>query len=207
MNVRMKVNRKWSDEELVQMILKKQDQNLAISQLYEQHYGMLENLIIQNSGSADDAADIIQETMLVFVQMIVSQKFRGESSIKSILYSIAKNQWISEIRKRKSTQKRNEHFHTQGQENSAIITEAISRQEDYNFIMRLFEQLGERCRRILQLFYYEELPMKEICEQMEFSSEQVLRNKKYKCLKALHESVLANPSIKTNLQKILRNEY
>ncbi|MCS5489241.1 RNA polymerase sigma factor [Algoriphagus limi] len=202
----MKVNRKWRDDELVQMILQKKDQNLAISQLYEQHYGLLENLIIQNSGSADDAADIIQETMLVFVQMVISGKFRGESAIKSILYSIAKNQWISELRKRKSSQKRNEYFHTQDDNDSVAVVEAISQQEDYNFIMSLFERLGEKCRKILQLFYYEELPMKEICEQMEFSSEQVLRNKKYKCLKALNESVLANPSIKSNFQKALRNE-
>jgi len=91
-------------------------------------------------------------------------------------------------------------------EYSPDVSEAIANQENLKYVMALFEKLGDTCRRILQLFYYEELAMKEICEQLEFSSEQVLRNKKYKCLKSLTDSVKASPGISKTLQKILRNE-
>lgn len=202
----MKLNRLFSDEELIQMIRGKTMQSQAINQLYEQHYGMLEQMILQNSGSHDDAADMIQESMLVLVQMIIKDKFRGESSIKSILYSIAKNKWITEIRKKSSSQIRNEKFHTDAEQSTPDITEAIAKQEDLNYIIKLFDQLGETCRKILLLFYFEDYSMAEICKRLEFSSEQVLRNKKYKCLKSLNESVKASPTIQSTLQKILRNE-
>ncbi|KPQ14883.1 MAG: ECF family RNA polymerase sigma factor [Algoriphagus marincola HL-49] len=202
----MKLNKHASDREISEMIRMKKDQNIAIAQLYEQHYGLLEKLVLQNNGTEDDAADVIQDSMLVLVQMIKSEKFRGEASIKSILYSIAKNKWISEIRKQKSTQNRHESYHLEEDEYSPDVSEAIANQENLKYVMALFEKLGDTCRRILQLFYYEELAMKEICEQLEFSSEQVLRNKKYKCLKSLTDSVKASPGISKTLQKILRNE-
>jgi len=202
----MKLSKTFSDREITEMIRNNKDQNLAISQLYQQHYDILENLVLQNSGNQDDAADIIQESMLVLVQMIKTEKFRGESAIRSILYSIAKNKWISEIRRQRSSTVRHESYHESDDSHDMDISEAISRQEDLNFVMSIFEKTGETCKKILQLFYYEELSIKEIREQLEFSSEQVLRNKKYKCLKVLTDTVKSSPAIGRLLQKSLRNE-
>lgn len=202
----MKLNKNFTDQELIEKISQKNDQNTALRQLYELHYGMLEHYIIQNSGSADDAADMIQEVMLIFINIINGGKFRGDSTIKSFLYSICKNLWISELRKRKSTQLRHDNYQAISHQIEVDITEAIEKQENLNYVMRLFEQLGEKCKTILELFYYKELPLKEISEKLGFSSEQVLRNKKYKCLKALNDSVKSSPEIYNNLQKALRHE-
>lgn len=179
---------------------------MALNHLYSQYYQPLEYYILQNSGSDDDAADIIQEVMLVFVKMVREQKFRGESSIKSFLYSICRNLWITELRKRKSTAARNERYEEDKDQLSLDVSEQIQRNENLKFVMDLFEQLGERCKQILTLFYFEELPMKEICERLEFSSEQVLRNKKYKCLSTLTEQVKSSPSLIQNLKNALRHE-
>lgn len=202
----MKLNRNLTDQELLEQIRTKTNPNQAISQLYEQHYGVLENYIIRNSGNQDDAADLIQEVMLVFVKLVTQGKFRGEASIKSFLYSICKNLWISELRKRKSMSARNEQYEMEKDEMDLDITEEISRNENLRFVMDLFEKLGEKCKQVLTLFYFEELPMKEICEKLEFSSEQVLRNKKYKCLQNLTDQVKSSPSLTLHLQKALRHE-
>ena len=202
----MKPKKVFNDEEIIQMIQHKSNQNQALSQLYSQHYGMLEHYILSNSGDADDAADTIQEVMLVFVRLIQEAKFRGESTIKSFLYSITKNLWVTEIRKRKSTQARNEKYYDEAENLSPDISKSISEQENLNYIMRLFSELGNTCKSILTLFYYEEMNMKEICERLDFSSEQVLRNKKYKCLKSLTESVKNSPEVAHNLKKALRHE-
>ncbi|GMQ24204.1 hypothetical protein Aoki45_08860 [Algoriphagus sp. oki45] len=202
----MKLNRNLTDQELLEQIRSKSNPNQAISQLYEQHYGVLENYILRNSGNQDDAADLIQEVMLVFVRLVTQGKFRGEASIKSFLYSICKNLWISELRKRKSMSARNERYEMEKDEMDLDISEEISRNENLRFVMDLFEKLGEKCKQVLTLFYFEELPMKEICEKLEFSSEQVLRNKKYKCLQSLTDQVKSSPSLQTHLQKALRHE-
>lgn len=202
----MKQKKIFTDEEISAMILQKKNQNLALNQLYAQYYEIMAQYVIRNTGSEDDAADIIQEVMLVFVRLIEEGKFRGESTIKSYLYGILKNLWISEIRKRKATNLRHEKYQLKSSPWEADISETLSQQENLRFVMELFSQLGEACKTILTLFYYEELPMKEICEKLEFSSEQVLRNKKYKCLKALTDSVSKSPEISSNLKKALRHE-
>jgi hypothetical protein len=43
--------------------------------------------------------------------------------------------------------------------------------------------------------------MKEILEKLHYENEQVVRNKKYKCLKQLEQLIAAHPSI----QQILKN--
>jgi RNA polymerase sigma factor (sigma-70 family) len=202
----MKLSRNLTDQEILEQIRSKTNPNQAISQLYSQYYGMLEHYILQNSGSADDAADLIQEVMLVFVKLVSEEKFRGEASIKSILYSISRNLWITELRKRKSISARNERYEGEKDQLDTNISDQISRNENLKFVMDLFEKLGEKCQQILTLFYFEEYSMKEICEKLDFSSDQVLRNKKYKCLQSLTDQVKSSPVLLKNLQKALRHE-
>lgn len=202
----MKLSRNLNDQEILDQIKSKSNPNQAISQLYSQHYGMLEHLILTNSGQAEDAADIIQEAMLVVVKMIRNEKFRGESSLKSFLYSICKNLWINELRKRKSNQYRNEHYENEKSQIDLSVVEEIQQMENLRFVMNLFETLGEKCKQVLTLFYFEELSMRDICEKLAFSSEQVLRNKKYKCLQSLIQQVQSSTSLSEKLLKALRHE-
>lgn len=202
----MKVNQNLDDQDLIELILSRKQQNLALNLLYKRHYGLLENYVLQNSGNSEDAADVIQEVMLVFVQIITQGKFRGESTIKSLLYNICKNLWISELRRRKSTFARHEKYEIESEKTELDISESIARTENLKYIMKVFNQLGEKCKKVLQLFYYEELTMKEVREKLNYSSEQVLRNKKYKCLKSLIQKTQSSPKIYKNLQKALRHE-
>ncbi|WP_111669667.1 RNA polymerase sigma factor [Algoriphagus litoralis] len=202
----MKLHRSLTDQEILNQISTKKDPNQAISQLYSQHYGMLEHYILQNSGSGDDAADLIQEVMLVFIKMVTEKKYRGEASLKSFLYSICRNLWITELRKRKSTAARHDRYEGEKDQLDSNISEQIQRNENLKFVMDLFEKLGEKCKQILTLFYFEEYSMKEIVEKLDFSSDQVLRNKKYKCLQSLTDQVKSSPVLLKNLQKALRHE-
>ncbi len=202
----MKLSRHLNDQEILDQIKSKSNPNQAISQLYSQHYGMLEHLILTNTGQAEDAADIIQEAMLVVVKMIRNEKFRGESSLKSFLYSICKNLWINELRKRKSNQYRNEQYENEKSQIDLSVVEEIQQMENLRFVMNLFETLGEKCKQVLTLFYFEELSMRDICEKLAFSSEQVLRNKKYKCLQSLIQQVQSSTSLSEKLLKALRHE-
>jgi DNA-directed RNA polymerase specialized sigma subunit len=68
----------------------------------------------------------------------------------------------------------------------------------------MLDKLGESCRKILMLFYYENLPMKEIVQHLHYENEQVVRNKKYKCLKELTEMVKANPLIAGQINELIK---
>jgi RNA polymerase sigma factor (sigma-70 family) len=62
---------------------------------------MLENYVLNNNGSRDDAADVIQETIVAFIEIVEQGKFRGDSSIKSFLFAITRNVWLTELRKKR----------------------------------------------------------------------------------------------------------
>jgi predicted DNA-binding protein YlxM (UPF0122 family) len=59
----------------------------------------------------------------------------------------------------------------------------MEKREARKQLVAVFEKLGTSCKKILTLFYYENLSIKEILEQTTYENEQVVRNKKHKCLK------------------------
>lgn len=191
----MKQDSMWNDVQLLEALQDAQTINKALDRLYNFHYGMLEYFILQNSGSEIDAQDTIQETMLVFVNMVHEKKYRGEASIKSMLYSINRNIWLSELRRRKNRSHRDKVFESEKEIEIGDYSEQLIKMEGYKLITELFESLGKGCKAILTLFYFDNLSMEEIVQKEKYSSEQVLRNKKYKCMKALTAKVESNEEL------------
>lgn len=179
----------WNDVQILEALQDATKINQALGRLYDFHYGMLEYFILQNSGTESDAQDTIQETMLVFVTMVQKQKYRGDASIKSMLYSINRNIWLTELRRRKNRSKRDVIFESEKEIEIGDYSLELIKMEGYKMMMELFDKLGKGCKSILTLFYFDNLSMEEIVKKEHFSSEQVLRNKKYKCMKALTAKV------------------
>jgi len=200
----MKKLKEYSTEEIISAIRSKKEINGAIQYLYSTHYRYLERYVRQNNGDEDDAADIIQECFLVFIKLIEENKFRQEASIKSYLYAITKNLWITELRKRKSMTMRGEKYTQEKEAIETDISSTLIKNESHELIMGIFKELGEKCKSILYKFYYEDLSMKEIMMLEDFSNEQVLRNKKHKCLKGLIEKIQSDPNKLTTVKKALQ---
>ncbi|MBV9961859.1 MAG: sigma-70 family RNA polymerase sigma factor, partial [Parafilimonas sp.] len=161
---------------------------------------------MNNRGAKEDAADIIQETIVAFIEIIEQDKFRGDSSIKSFLFSITRNLWLSELRKRNSAENRNRVFEKGKNTTEQEIIHHLIRREHFNAIQHLFERLGEKCKQLLMLVYYEEMQMSDITEMMpDYQNEQVLRNKKYKCMKQLEQMMLNNEQLRIQLKNALKN--
>lgn len=70
-------------------------------------------------------------------------------------------------------------------------------------LVALLEHLGENCKQILMQFYYEERSMKEIVATTAYENEQVVRNKKSKCLKKLADMLRERPYLVEQLQTFL----
>lgn len=185
----------WNDVLILEKLRNAQTINQALDRLYDVHYRMLEFFILQNSGSQTDAQDTIQETMLVFVNMVHENKYRGDASIKSMLYSINRNIWLSELRRRKNRVHRDTLFESEKEIELGDYSEELIKMEGYKMMMELFDKLGKGCKSILTLFYFDNLSMEEIVEKEQLSSEQVLRNKKYKCMKALTAKIESNEKL------------
>ena len=202
----MQVERIYRDEELIRDLKSAAKMDTAIRFIYNEYYSLLENYVMNNRGAKEDAADIIQETIVAFIEIIEQDKFRGDSSIKSFLFSITRNLWLSELRKRNSAENRNRVFEKGKNTTEQEIIHHLIRREHFNAIQHLFERLGEKCKQLLMLVYYEEMQMSDITEIMpDYQNEQVLRNKKYKCMKQLEQMMLNNEQLRIQLKNALKN--
>lgn len=66
----------------------------------------------------------------------------------------------------------------------------------------MLNEIGETCKKLLIGFYYENKSMKELLNQFDYENEQVLRNRKSKCMKKLKELLTNNPDLLKNLKPL-----
>ena len=69
----------------------------AIEIIYRENYNMVQSLIINNSGSTDDAKDIFQEAMIVLYEKVRSGTFELNCLIKTYVYSVSRRLWLKRL--------------------------------------------------------------------------------------------------------------
>jgi RNA polymerase sigma factor (sigma-70 family) len=200
----MKAEEKYTDAELIQAISAGVDLDNAIRFIYRQYSEATCSLIRQYGGSEQDADDIFQETVMAFIDVVKKGKYRMEASVRTFLASIAKNHWFNEIKKRDRLDHRNRQFELGREKTETDAAQLITEMEQRRQLRLLVGQLGEPCHKILMLFYYENLSMREIADQLPYQNEQVIRNKKYKCLQQLTGLIKDNPALARQLQEIIK---
>lgn len=176
-----------SDKEVIDLLLDRTRQQEGILFLYNAYFEQVSRFVIQNSGNEADAQDVFQEVVVSFIYLIQQNKFRGESSIRTFLYSLNRNIWFNELKRRERAWKRETKFEQVKDQQEESVEKSIDRREAGQELLKIINTLGETCKQILLLFYYENYSMKDILQQLDYENEQVVRNKKYKCLKKLEE--------------------
>jgi RNA polymerase sigma factor (sigma-70 family) len=194
---------RFSDSELVEAISEKDLLEQAILQLYEEHAGITRSFIMGKGGTQQDADDIFQETVVSFIDSVQKGKFRQESGIRTFLISISKHLWYNEIRRKQRAGNREKLFETDREQEEAGISEQMQDRDLKNQLNKLLQELGESCKKILELFYYENLSMKEIVSHLHYENEQVVRNKKYKCLQQLTDKMKQNPLAAKHINELI----
>jgi RNA polymerase sigma factor (sigma-70 family) len=199
----MEVIRNFPDQELVMYLKSGERMDEVIRSMYRNYFDSLSWYVMNNNGSSQDAEDIFQEVIVTFISLVQKDKFRGESSVKTFLFSLNRHAWLNELKRRGRALAREEKYEKGQERVEADTSQYMADRENKNAVISLVSKLGDACRQILLLFYYENWPMKKILETMHYENEQVLRNKKYKCLKQLEQMLEANPTLKNTLKNLL----
>ncbi len=195
----------FTDVEIIDNLVHNRDVDMSLKFLYRSHYELLGRYVVNNNGSWDDAQDIFQEVLVAFINLTKAGKFRGEASIKTFLYSLNKNIWLNELKKRGRSQIREMKYEKAADKTEHGINTALEAREANAGLMKVMDELGETCKKILLLYYYENQTMKEILTSLNYENEQVVRNKKYKCLKKLEELLTENKSLYHQLKNLLHD--
>lgn len=185
--------------------LKMPDIEAPVKKLYDSFFEAVVAQVCVNGGSRDDGADIFQEAVLVLIDKVKTGKFRGDSSIKTFLLAIARNLWLFELRTRNRRNNR-EHSFMKGEETVAEPRELFFEKDSTTALQELLQQVGNPCKKILTGFYYEDKSMKDLLSEFHYENEQVLRNRKSRCMKKLKELLAANKELLRALNPLLLYE-
>lgn len=167
-------------------------QDRAFRAMYQQYFAMIEQLVLKNSGKAEDAADVFQDGLIALFRKCREPGFTLTASLKTFTYAICRNIWLMRLRKlKRETQLTEVHQETVGVD--ASVFEFLEDNDRNQLVARGLQALGEDCRKVLSLYYFEKTRMKVIAQIMGYTNEQVAKNKKSRCMKKLREWVMKQP--------------
>lgn len=200
-----KAGNQVSDQAIIDSIRNNERIEPTVRYLYANYYNSLASYIRSNNGNDQDAEDIFQESIVVFMEAIRQDKFRGDSKIKTFLYAIMRNLWLNELKRRNRALQRESRYYDNNPKVEESVQTSLRETEARQQIASLVAQLGNNCQKILNLFYYQEMPMKEIYQEMGYENEQIARNMKYKCMKKMHALLDANEEMKQHFKSLFVN--
>ena len=96
----MEVIRNFLDSELVDNLRNGKKIDEMIKAIYRDHFDSLSWHIMNNSGTRQDAEDVFQEVVVAFIDLVQKDKFRGESTVKTFLFSLNRYTWLNELKRR-----------------------------------------------------------------------------------------------------------
>ena len=185
----MKVSFRKSEEDILERI--REGSSKTMEEVYFLHRAEFVNWSKGKFGiSEDEALDHYQDTLTIFFEKVLNGSIEKiDSSIKTFLFGIGKNrvmqQFDASSRFERHEEGLTEHYRFLAEDEG--LSEAMESARSQT--VELFSQIGDACKEILKLFYYEKRSMSEIADMMGHKSEGVSRTTKKRCLEKLRSQI------------------
>jgi RNA polymerase sigma factor (sigma-70 family) len=164
------VNR-YSSLELINGIRKRD--NTVLRYIYSKYYQSVLHFVMNNSGTAEDAKDVFQESMIVVFENVRADiDFKLDCSMQTYVFSIARIIWIKHLNRiKKNMTKLNEnHEYIDFEEPQPF------KEHDFQYALyqKVFLELPEDCQVIAKRKHFcKEYLIKLIRENPEFHSDKL----------------------------------
>lgn len=134
----------------------------------------------------DDALDIFQDSIIALFENAQKKKLDTlKSSVKTYLFAIGKYK-IYKILKTRST---GESTLSDEFIENLELNEPDTNDELTIKLQKAYKNLGEQCKKILRLSFYEGKTNEEIVEELNYTSKDVVKSQKSRCIKKLKELI------------------
>ena len=155
----------------------------AVETIYRENFNMVQSLVINNNGTADDAKDIFQEAMIVLYEKARSGTFELNCQIKTYVYSVCRRLWLKRL------QQSNRFFEIANIEAVVMVEEDleehVKRNAEFEMMEKAISGLGEPCKSLLEAYYLQKKNMQDIASDFGYTNAENAKNQKYKCLMRL----------------------
>ncbi len=155
----------------------------AFAQLYKDYFGMVNRFVTNNNGRTDDAEDIFQDTLMVFLEKLRQDDFVLIASIKTYIMAIAKNIWLKRLR---TSYKEVEFTDKLDNKFFEEITLAIEHERSYWEKLRYYLPLITiHCQKIIDDIFFKEKQITQIQKEYGYSTKHNAQNQKHKCVEQI----------------------
>ena len=153
----------------------------AIEAIYKSNYNMVQALVVNNNGTADDAKDIFQEAMMVLYEKVKKDQLQLNCQIKTYVYSVSRRLWLKRLmhQNRFTLTGDDEEVYALAEEE---MEEHQKRNDEFVMMEKAINTLGEPCKSLLEAFYLQKKTMQEIAANFGYTNPENAKTQKYKCL-------------------------
>ena len=183
------------DHKYIEALLK--NDSRVLNELYKKYSGKIVGYVTKNSGSFDDAQDVIQETLITIYHQAKDKNFILTCPFDAYFYLLCKRKWLNVLNKKgikRVTILEEITYITDEQEILANETELFEKRS-LLFEEKLIE-LGGKCKELLDVAFKIK-KMQKVAELLGLTYSYA-RKKKSECLGKLTEMV-KNASSYSNL--------
>ena len=171
----------------------RQNDSVLIEEIYSRYAVLIKQLVIKNSGTETDAADLFQDVLIELHRKATQQQFVLTCPFDAFLYLVCRNRWINQLHKRKGhtvTIEGDEGFNLNEDvfENYEVL---LLKEKRKDLLEEKLAELGEGCRNLLSLAWSGK-PLQEVAAVLNFSYAYV-RKKKTECMSKLISLVKEAP--------------
>jgi RNA polymerase sigma factor (sigma-70 family) len=163
------------------------------NELYEKEFPSLVKFILQNKGSIDDAKDVFQDALVIIIEKAQLGTLNFNFQLGNYIFGICRILWKHKFRLDKRRVLLNlellEEELSLGPDLYVTIAEKEKIPSNYQKFQQAYGQLGDQCKKLLELFYYERLSWHQIAKSIGYSDAASARNQKYKCLEMIRRKV------------------
>ena len=159
----------------------------VIREIYTSYFSHVLSFVMKNNGNREDAEDVFQAALL---QISARIKVRELTTINSpfggYLFGACKNLWRRELKKkikRVTTYEKVELVNEVSE-----MADAVLEQEKWDLFEEKLMLLSETCKELMKLFFLK-MPYRKIQTMFSYSSEDVARQRVFKCKKRLIELI------------------
>jgi len=137
--------------------------------------------VLQNSGTGNDAQDVFQEAVTVLWMSVKQGRLVPGEDPGGFLFRVAKNKWLDVVRSAAHKHMKVVHDDRTMEQRTDVpddIEERIVR------LRGVYDKLDDKCRNVLDRFYFERKDLATIATEMGVEEESI-RTIKYRCMMKL----------------------
>lgn len=172
------------NHELLEAILNNNQKEF--NYFYEDEFPKVARLILNNNGTLENAKDIFQDALVIVIENVLHQKIDLTCSLGTYIYSVCRYTWLNYLKKRKITIRLEDSYSINEKIEILSLDDSDNAMDNVTTVV---SQLGNPCKKLLELFYYHNYSWKQIADELGYASPASARNQKYKCLERIRELV------------------